>query len=128
MRQTFESKATEAVLLIDASNAFNRLNRAVALHNVQVTCPKIATYLIKTYRHPSNLFIAGGRKILSSEGTKQGDPMAMGWYSLSTIPLIESLRMSYSINVDEGHTGIKQVWLADDASAAGKIKEQKEWN
>ena len=52
MRQTFESEATEAVLLIDASNAFNRLNRAVALHNVQVTCPKITTYLINTYRHP----------------------------------------------------------------------------
>ena len=35
MRKKFESEDCEAVILIDASNAFNSLNRQVALHNIQ---------------------------------------------------------------------------------------------
>lgn len=38
-------KVNEAVLLVDASNAFNSLNRRVALHNVQVLCPSFTTIL-----------------------------------------------------------------------------------
>ena len=48
MREIYERDDTEAVLLIDASNAFNRLNRAAALHNVQVLCPSLAKYIINT--------------------------------------------------------------------------------
>ena len=119
MRQIFQSDETDAVLLIDASNAFNRLNRQVALHNIQVTCPVIATYVINTYRQHSILYVAGGKKMLSREGTTQGDPLAMAWYSLSTTVLIDSLRAKFS--------EVKQVWLADDASAAGKIEKLKKW-
>ena len=45
VRNVFENESTDAVLLIDAPNASNRMNRAVALHNIQITCPPIATYL-----------------------------------------------------------------------------------
>ena len=38
MHRIFEADDTDAVLLIDASNAFNALNRAVALHNIRVLC------------------------------------------------------------------------------------------
>ena len=34
LRQVFSASDTDAVLLVDADNAFNRLNRAVALHNI----------------------------------------------------------------------------------------------
>ena len=119
MRTIFESEGSEAVLLIDASNAFNCLNRSVALHNIQFTCPTLATYLINTYRHPAKLFVAGGKTILSREGTTQGDPMAMPWYSLSTTILIDALHES----VPE----VKQVWLADDASAAGSLVSLRNW-
>ena len=47
MRSIFDADDTEAVL-IDASNAFNSLNRASALHNISVLCPSIATYAINT--------------------------------------------------------------------------------
>ena len=81
MRTIFQQEATNAVLLIDAKNAFNCLNRLVALHNMQITCPILAMYLINTYRLPATLFIYGGETILSREGTTQGDPLAMPWYS-----------------------------------------------
>ena len=119
MRKVFESEGTDAILLIDASNAFNCLNRSVALHNIQITCPMIANYLVNTYRHPSRLFIAGGKEILSQEGTTQGDPLAMPFYSLSTVSMINHLQTEVDC--------IKQVWLADDAASAGKIEKLHEW-
>ena len=38
MHAIFKADDTDAVLLIDASNAFNALNRAAALHNIRVLC------------------------------------------------------------------------------------------
>ena len=43
----------------------------------------------------------------------------MAWYSLSTVVLIDALR--------EKIPDVKQVWLADDASAAGKLNALKIW-
>ena len=37
-------------LLVDASNAFNSLNRRAALHNVSVLCPPLSPVVINTYR------------------------------------------------------------------------------
>ena len=63
MRSIFDADDTDAVLLIDASNAFNSLNRAAALHNITVLCPSIATYAINTYRRHARLFIMGGKEL-----------------------------------------------------------------
>lgn len=49
MHSIFEEEETDAVLLMDASNAFKALNRTAALHNIRVLCPPIATYAINTY-------------------------------------------------------------------------------
>ena len=91
MRETFEDLNTEAALLVDASNAFNTLNRNVALHNIQKRCPPLAKVLINTYRHDPQLFI-GGETLLSREGTTQGDPLAMAMYAIATVPLIDRLQ------------------------------------
>ena len=69
MHRIFEADDTDAVLLIDASSAFNSLNRAAAVHNMRVLCPIIAVYVINTYRQSARLFITGGKKIISAEGT-----------------------------------------------------------
>ena len=88
-RFAFELEENEAILLVDATNAFNALNRQVALHNIRRLCPPIATMLINSYRSPSDLFVDGD--ILSQEGTTQGDPLAMPMYGLATIPIIRKL-------------------------------------
>ena len=88
-RFAFELEENEAILLVDATNAFNVLNCQVALHNIRHLCPPIATMLINSYRSPSDLFVDGD--ILSQEGTTQGDPLAMPMYGLATIPIIRKL-------------------------------------
>ncbi len=62
MRNIFDADDTDAVLLIDASNAFNSLSRAAALYNIRILCSTIATYVINTYRLPTRLFITGGSR------------------------------------------------------------------
>ena len=114
MHTIFNSDDTDAVLLIDASNAFNALNRAAALHNIRILCPIIAIYAINTYTQPVRLFVIGGKEIMSAEGTTQGDPLDMGLYALSIQPLITSLQ---AVSI------VKQCWFADDVSAAGSIME-----
>ena len=66
MKELYEEENSEAVIMIDASNAFNSMNRAVALKYIQVLCPTIATYLINTYRQPSRLFVIGGGELKST--------------------------------------------------------------
>ena len=63
MHTIFESDDTDAVLLIDASSAFNALNRAAALHNIRILCLIIAMYAINTYRQPARLFVIGGKEM-----------------------------------------------------------------
>jgi hypothetical protein len=42
MRQVFHEDSTDAIILVDAANAFNRLNRQAALHNIRyLTCVQI---------------------------------------------------------------------------------------
>ena len=88
MRQVPVAEGTDGILLIDASNAFNQMNRSAALHNIQIMCKEMALYVINTYRIPSRLFICGGGEILSREGTTEGDPLAMPWYALHTSIMI----------------------------------------
>ncbi len=88
-REAFLNSNTEGVLLVDASNAFNSLNRQVALQNARYLCPSLAKVLINTYRDPTDLFVGGS-------STTQGDPLAMPMYAISTILLSStpSLRIS----------------------------------
>ena len=88
MGDIFNEENTDAVLFIDASNAFNALNRKAMLHNVEYLCPPMATYLRNCYQKPSRLFIAGGKELVSAEGTTQGDPTAMPAYGIGILPFL----------------------------------------
>jgi len=63
MHNIFEADDTDAVLLIDASNAFNSLNRNDSLHNARILCPFISTYAINTHREPPRFLVIGGNEV-----------------------------------------------------------------
>ena len=105
MDQVFADEDTEAMILVDASNTFNCLNRQVTLLNCETICHALLHILKNTYRNNSQLFV-DGQCILSKEGTTQGDPLAMAMYAIGTQPLIRRL-----------DSIAKQVWYADDSAA-----------
>jgi hypothetical protein len=128
MRRIYEDSTTEALLLVDAENAFNSLNREAALNNLQYTCPEFFRYVANTYRKPSDLYVANSDDILSSEeGTTQGDTSAMGMYACSLMPLVESLSYEYKENEDPRRCYPKQSFYADDAASGGKLESIKLW-
>ena len=91
MQETYEDNDTEGVLLIDAKNAFNSLKRAVTIHNIQRLCPALARIILNCYRTPAQLLVIDDGELLSSEGTRQGDPLSMAAYASATVPLINRL-------------------------------------
>ena len=105
VQDVFQHDETEAALLLDATNAFNTLNRVTALHTIRFICPSLSTILGNIYKAPTQLFI-DGKSLLSQEGITQGDPLTMQIYTLATVPLIRRLPDS-----------VTQVWYADDATA-----------
>jgi hypothetical protein len=114
--QLFHRDDSEAVILVDADNAFNRLNRSIALWNIRFICPALSLYAANCYNTPSRLFVTGGAELSSQEGTTQGDPLAMPFYALSLMPLLRELSGS-----------IHQIWYADDAQATGKLEILRRW-
>ena len=88
----------------------NVVNRRAALHNINILCPPLAIILNNTYNAPIRLIITGDGEIMSTEGTTQGDTLAMSMYALATTPLIDTLR--------DNCQDIHQVWYADDATCA----------
>ena len=119
MQQIFQEEDTEGILLVDAKNAFNSLNREVALHNVQYTCPALSPCLHNCYSKPTRLFVSGGGELSSCEGITQGDPLSMPFYALATLPLIQALQQDQPL--------VRQTWLADDSAAAGRLTDLRKW-
>ena len=110
MRELFSDDECEGVLLVDANNAFNNLNRSVAVRNIRVLCPALGTVVVNTYCPSVNLFV-GGETILSTDGTTQGNPLAKAIYAVAVTPLLHRVQ----------EENVKQHWFADDASGGGKL-------
>ena len=117
----FEETATDALLLIDANNAFNSINRNVLLHNIEFLCPPMAIYVKNCYRVPSRLFVIGGFEIKSSEGTTQGDPLASPAYAVSITPLL------YNMPPTRNDLEVNRVAYADDFGGAGSLESVRDW-
>ena len=115
MAQIFDDDDTEAMIFVDASNAFNRVNRQIALRNSEVVCPAMAPVLINAYLNSSWLFV-DGQYMSSRKGTTQGDPLAMAMYAIAIQLLIHRL-----------HGIAKQVWYADDSAAESSLEGLRRW-
>ena len=104
VRETFNEDSSEGLMLVDASNAFNALNRKVALENMKALCPPIHRYLNNCYQCPTDLYVLDGTECLKSEeGITQGDPVAMQMYGLAIRPLMDAIAF------DQGEDTI-QTW------------------
>ena len=98
-----------------STQSTGRLRYTISMY-VPLPCPSPDQYL------PIKLQCAagqGGGEILSTEGTTQGDPLAMAMFALAMRPLIDRQQMHCPT--------IKQVWYADDATGAGTCSELRAW-
>ena len=111
LREAYLNNENQAILLIDAENAFNSLNRELALRNVENLCPSLLNAIKNSYSTPSKLYV-NNKTLWSREGTTQGDPLAMAMYGVAIIPLIRKLDQKE----------IMQKWFADDGNAAGSLQ------
>ena len=91
----FESDNSAAEPQMDASIAFNSLNRSIFLHNIKAICPKISNFVVNFYTLLSGLFLRGKVELKSKEGTTQGSPIANDLYALG-ITALESMHYSSS--------------------------------
>jgi len=57
VRKSHEEEGSECLLLVDANNAFNKLNRKVSLEKIRRLCPPMYTYLHNSYNTPTMLYI-----------------------------------------------------------------------
>ena len=98
---------SHGMLVMDAENAFNSINRTALLWNIRILWPHASRFVFNTYRGWSPLIIKGHDVgLYSSEGVIQGDPLSMFLYALATLPLINQLQSDPSIT---------QLWYADDS-------------
>ena len=116
MREVFRTQETEAVLLVDASNAFNSLNCQAALRNIQNICPALSKVLINTYYQDIQLFIDGDI-LFSQEGKRITAPL---------VALILQQSCQYTSNAK--NMQLRAKWNAcaihrrNEANAASELK------
>ena len=119
MKEIFIDKEVEAAIPVDATNAFNSINREAMLHNIAVKCPEINRYAQNCNGKPSKLFIVDWKKngekciLYSEEGTAQGDPIAMAMYALGLSALQSELKHEKK--------NVKSAAYADDYVGAGSL-------
>uniref|UniRef100_A0A1X7UQH3 Uncharacterized protein n=1 Tax=Amphimedon queenslandica TaxID=400682 RepID=A0A1X7UQH3_AMPQE len=121
VHELFEANANSVwgLLTIDASNAFNSLNRVALLWNAMVLRPTAARFIFNTYQGWSALVLRGSSTNLASmEGVTQGDPISMFLYAVGSVPLIHHLKDA---------TRCIQLWYADDSCAGGSLSSVREW-
>ena len=128
MHDLYQEENTHGIIQVDANNAFNIINRKVFLHNIEIICPMISTFISNCYIKPARLFLVGGVEIPSDEGTTQGDPTAMPTYALGIRPLLLCLAQPNNNREIDGMRDIaRQAAYADDLAGGGTIDQLKIW-
>ena len=82
----------------------------------------MAIYIRNCYSVPSRLFVLGGTEISLSEGTTQGDPLAMPVYAIGITPLLEMIKPESPKDIT-----MKHVACANDLGEAGELLELRRW-
>ena len=121
MHDIYKDEYSEAVLLVNAKNAFNSISKNIMLHKISVLCPTISTYVSNCYRSAARLFVVGGKEILSKEGTTKAIRHLWECTLWGVTPLLHFLHEFILIKENRS----KEVAFADDLTVAGNIKEIK---
>ena len=117
LQEVWERADTDCVVLADASNAFNCMNRARGLRTATERCPQLSPILHNLYGAGNLLIVAGGHTIVAEEGTTQGCPLGSAFFALSSLPLIEKIAVQ----------GATQVFYADDGAVAASATLAAGW-
>ena len=115
LRELFEKKSSNGfgLLLLDAKNAFNSINRNSTLLNARTLWSIASTFLYNSYQESSKLVLSNTDVFIrSEEGTTQGDPLSMLFYGVALLPLIQKLH---------NPTKHKQSFYADDAASSQSL-------
>ena len=106
----------EVMLLVDARNGFNELNRVAAMWTIRHRWPEGARFAFNCYRHSATLVLRrpgqDGIWMQSKEGVTQGDPLSMVIYGIALAPLTEQLLAE--------EPRVRQAWFADDSAMRGR--------
>ena len=110
---------TLKVVLVDAKNAFNCLNREATFLNMHSICPPLARIVTNYYHVPSALYTSAAKILWFCEGTTQGKPLGMVIYAMRIMTLIHHL---HDRNRDVG-----QILFADNSAGTSNIAELRMW-
>ena len=110
--------------LVDARNAFNKINRTAMLWTVRHVWPSGSKFAFNIYKHFATLGIQGRGPtdycfLLSEKGVTQGCPLAMVLYALGLLTLTAHLISSMP--------NLFQPWHAKDGAAGGKWDDILLW-
>ena len=83
VQSSFLQDDTKGVLLLNASIAFNYLNRKLALHNIHQICPALLPFWLT---HTGLLLLC--TLWVKCYSLRKAGPLAMPMYALATLPLI----------------------------------------
>ena len=116
----YEPNTGFGVTLVDADNAFNRLNLYKALDTVARRWPGAARFAFNRYRHYHRTYVRTdpGKPpiiILRKEGVAQGCVLGMLIYGVGLLPLSEELARAFP--------EIVNLWFADDEANVGSASQ-----
>ena len=105
-------------LQADFINAFNLIDRGIALEEIARVFPEVLAWVTTCYGQPSQLLF-GETSIWSQLGVHQGDPLASLIFSLVLHPLV--------LAIQERLPNIKlNAWYLDDGTIVGKVEDLEE--
>ena len=117
LARIFAEANSEALILLDASNAFNSLNWPLALRNISINISP-GTSPIRTGAKLRFSSMGKGQKgDVFGRGNTEGDPLRTAMFAIAFRPLIDHTAPA----------GATQFWFADYVAVGGTLLKIRNW-